>query len=386
MHEALPDRGKIKVAFVFNHAFFLGGGEISLSELIRTLNKDYFEPTIMVPSSGEIEAFFEKQGIQALVTPFPPLKEALFNPLTSTGSFVTGLKQTKPDIIHANGSRVCFYSVLAGRALGIPVVWHVRETLKDLLFYDAFLGLASKSIVCVSKSVAAKRFGRFGPLLEKKVTVVHNGVDTSRLVRDEQERDQVRTRLALQNHEVLFGMLGNIIPRKGYEFFLQSLAEAKKLNGQLSAKVLIVGRQLDAEYHAMLLRLISDLHLRDSVLFQDYSENVRALLSAMDVFALSSKSEGFSRALLEAMSSALPILATRISEIEEAVADPENARLIGFGDVQSMASAIVTLANDEALREKMGEKNRERAVEKFDLKAHAGAVENLYRKLTSRKP
>ncbi len=385
MREARPDRGRTKVAFVFNHAFFLGGGEISLSELIRTLNKDYFEPTIMVPSSGKIEAFFEKQGIQALVTPFPPLKEALFNPLTSTSSFVTGLKQTKPDIIHANGSRVCFYSVLAGRALGIPVVWHVRETLKDLLFYDAFLGLASKSILCVSRSVAAKRFGRFGPLLDKKVTVVYNGVDTSRLVRDEQARDQVRTHLAIQNHEVLFGMLGNIIPRKGYEFFLQSLAEAKKLNDQLSAKVLIVGRQLDTEYHAILLRLISDLHLQDSVLFQDYSENVRALLSAMDVFVLSSKSEGFSRALLEAMSSGLPVLATRISEIEEAVADQENALLISFGDIESMASAILTFAKDGALRKRMGEKNRERAVEKFGLKAHAGAVENVYRKLTSKK-
>jgi glycosyltransferase involved in cell wall biosynthesis len=106
----------------------------------------------------------------------------------------------------------------------------------------------------------------------------------------------------------------------------------------------------------------------------------------MDVFVLSSKSEGFSRALLEAMSSSLPILATRISEIEEAVADQKNALLINFEDVQSMASAIVTLANDEALRKRMGKKNRERAIEKFDLKGHAVAVENLYRKLTSRKP
>ena len=386
MHKPFSDQEKTKVAFVFNHAFFLGGGEISFSELIRTLNKDFFEPTIMVPSSGEIEAFFEKQGIQALVTPFPPLKEALFHPLTSTGSFVTGLKQSKPDIIHANGSRVCFYSVLAGRALGIPVVWHVRETLKDLFFYDAFLGLASKSIVCVSKSVGIKRFGRFGPLLEKKISVVYNGVDTSKFVRDEQARDHMRNRLAIQSGNVLFGALGNIIPRKGYEFFLQGLAEARNLNHQLSAKALIIGRRLDTEYYAMLLRLISDLHLQDSVLFQDYSENVRALLSAMDVFVLSSKSEGFSRALLEAMSSSLPILATRISEIEEAVADQKNALLINFEDVQSMASAIVTLANDEALRKRMGKKNRERAIEKFDLKGHAVAVENLYRKLTSRKP
>jgi glycosyltransferase involved in cell wall biosynthesis len=204
-------------------------------------------------------------------------------------------------------------------------------------------------------------------------------------VRDEQGRGQVRTHLAIQSNDVLFGTLGNIIPRKGYEFFLQSLAEAKRLNHQLSAKVLIVGRLLDTEYHAMLLRLISDLHLEDSVILQDYSEDVQALLSAMDVFVLSSKSEGFSRALLEAMSSSLPVLATRITEIEEAVADQENALLINFSDIESMASAIVTLAKDEALRKMMGEKNRERAVGKFDLKEHAGAVESLYRKLASKK-
>jgi glycosyltransferase involved in cell wall biosynthesis len=386
MHEALPDRGKIKVAFVFNHAFFLGGGEISFSELIRTMNKEFFEPVILVPSSGEIAAFFEKQKIEVLVTPFPPLKQALGRPLPSLRRLLAGLKQTKPHIIHANGSRACFYSALAGRFLGIPVIWHVRETLKDLFFYDAFLGMASKSILCVSKSVAAKRFGRFGPLLRKKLSVVYNGVHTSRFVRDEEARDQIRERLAIQSSQVLFGMLGNIIPRKGYEFFLQGLAEAKKLNPRLAAKALIVGRRLDTAYHTILMRLISDLSLQGSILFEDYSESVQPILSAMDVFVLSSRSEGFSRALLEAMSSGLPVLASRISEIEEAVLDHENALLINLGDFKSMASAIVTLAEDEALRKRMGEKNRERAVEKFDLKAHARAIEYLYRKLASLRP
>jgi glycosyltransferase involved in cell wall biosynthesis len=386
MREALPNQEKIKVAFVYNQAFFLGGGEISFSELIRALNKSLFEPVILVPSSGEIEAFFERQKVKVLVTPFPPLIQMLPRPFASFGRLLASLKNTKPNLIHANGSRVCFYSVLAGRLLGIPVIWHVRETLKDLFFYDAFLGLASKNIVCVSKSVGTKRFRRFGSLLERKITVVYNGVDTSRLVRDEQARDQMRKRLSIHSDEVLFGMLGNIIPRKGYEFFLQGLAESKKLNHQLSTKALIVGRRLDSEYYVMLMRLISDLHLQGSVLFEDYSENVQALLSAMDVFVLSSRSEGFSRALLEAMSSGLPVLATRISEIEEAVADQENALLINFGDIESMASAILTLSKDGALRKSMGEKNRERAVEKFDLKAHSFAVENLYRKLTSRKP
>lgn len=386
MGGAFPDQGKTKVAFVFNHAFFLGGGEISFSELIRALNKSLFEPVILVPSLGEIAAFFEKQQIEILVTPFPPLKQLLGRPLPSLGRLINALKQTKPDIIHANGSRTCFYSVLAGRLLGIPVLWHVRETLKDLFFYDAFLGLASKGIVCVSKSVTTKRFGRFGPLLRKKLSVVYNGVHTSRFVRDEQARDQFRERLAIQSSEVLFGMLGNIIPRKGYEFFLQGLAEAKRLDPQLAAKALIVGRRLDAEYHTKLMRLISDLSLQESVLFEDYSESVQPLLSAMDVFALSSTSEGFSRALLEAMSSGLPVLASRITEIEEAVVNHKNALLIDLGDIESMASAIVTFSQDGALRKRMGEKNRERAVEKFDLKAHAGAIEHLYRKLTFRKP
>jgi glycosyltransferase involved in cell wall biosynthesis len=386
MRGAFPKQGKIKVAFVFNHAFFLGGGEISFSELIRTLNKNSFEPVILVPSSGEIAAFFEKQKVEVLVTPFPPLKQVLGRRVPSLGRLLAALKQTKPDIIHANGSRACFYSVLAGRILRIPVLWHVRETLKDLFFYDAFLGLASKSIVCVSKSVGIKRFGRFGPLLEKKISVVYNGVDTSRFVRDEQARDHMRKRLSIQGNDVLFGMLGNIIPRKGYEFFLQSLAEAKKLNSQLPAKALIVGRPLDTGYHAMLIQLISDLHLQGNVIFEDYAENVQPILSAMDVFVLSSRSEGFSRALLEAMSSGLPVLASRISEIEEAVANQENAILIGFGDIESMASAIITFSENEALRKKMGERNRERAVEAFDLKAHASAVENLYRKVASLRP
>jgi hypothetical protein len=149
MHEALPEREKIKVAFAYNHAFFLGGGEISLSELIRALNKSLFEPVVLVPSSGEIEAFFEKQKVEVLVTPFPPLKHMVARPFSSFGRLFASLKNTKPNLIHANGSRVCFYSVLVGRLLGIPVIWHVRETLKDLFFYDAFLAWLLR-VLCAS--------------------------------------------------------------------------------------------------------------------------------------------------------------------------------------------------------------------------------------------
>jgi len=373
--------GKKRIAYVFNHPIFLGGGEISFYELIKCLDKNKFDPLIIVPANGEIATKLSRQGMDVSICPFPPLKTMVFGlPLIAVVKLGRILNSKNIHAIHVNGSRACFYCGIAGRCLGTPVLWHVRETIQDKAVYDWFLSRLSTSIICVSKSVQIKRFTKFGRQIYNKIHVVYNGVDTIRFTRDLKQGGKIRRKFELGDN-MLFGIVGNVIPRKGYAFFLKGLARAKAINPDLSVKALFFGRFIDSKYKNKLYRLVKDKHLTDDVIFMGYSENISANLSVFDVFVLPSQSEGFSRSLIEAMSTGLPVLATKISEIEEAVSPGKNAILVEYGDVSQMAAAITELAEDKKLREVLGRENRKRAQSVFSMRHHVDSIQRVYENL-----
>ena len=377
----------IRVAFVFNHHFFLGGGERSFALLIKNLDKNTFAPLVIVPARGEIEEYFVGREIPASVVSFASLKKVLKGtPLVSLMKLVGTLRKNRVNIIHANGSRVCFYSLFAARVLGLPVIWHVRETIKDYLFYDAFLALFSNTIICASQSILEKRFRTLLSLIRKKAVVVYNGVDTKAFRQDSESRSKKRRKLGVGDDEILFGVLGNIVSHKGQDFFLKGFVEAMKLQPGLRGKALIMGRTLEENFLEHLHQLILRFGVKDFVIFRDYRPAILDILSSLDVFVLPSQREGFSRSLLEAMSVGLPVVATRLSEIEEAVTEGENALLVDFGNTRQMALHLIGLSEDASLRKRMGERNRLKAVESFDLSLHVRCMENLYKKLVANHP
>jgi len=377
---------KKTVAFIFNHSFYLGGGEISFFEFIRSLDQNRFEPIIIVPNNGEIEKELTSLNFQVFVNPILSIKKMFSGlPIIHLLRIINILKNNSVDIIHVNGSRACAYGGVSGRLLGIPVIWHVRETINDFLLYDGLLALLSSAIISVSSGVQSKRFTRFGQRIKTKTNIVYNGIDTHKFRRNSTARYEFRRNLKVDEHILLFGIAGNILPLKGHDFFLKAFAQAKDRCFNLAAKILIIGRPLDSEFDKEIHQLVMDMNLEDDVVFLGHSKNMLAILSALDVFLLPSQREGFSRSLLEAMSVGLPVLATRIDEIEEAVTDGENAILVNYNDVNAMAAAIVKLAEDEQLREKMGKANRKRVVQKFDLASHTKAIQNIYSRLSIQK-
>lgn len=371
-----------RIAFLFNHHFFLGGGEASLYDLIQTLNRDRFSPLALVPARGDILEKMKTRGIPAYVSPLPSLKRVLpWHPPLALGQLVVLLRRAKPAILHANGSRACLYAVLAGRLLGIPVLWHVRETLKDLWIYDRFLFALSRAVVCVSESVKAKRFNSLSVRWKEKIDVVHNGVDSSVFCRNLLARARVRRELGINDDEILFGVVANYVPLKGQDFFLKGADALRNTDPALPFKTVLIGRPMDTLFLDRLRNLATELRLEDKVLFREHTDRIAEIYSALDIFVLPSKREGFSRSILEAMSAGLPVLATQLSEIEEAVVDGQNGLLVPHGDAQTLSRAALALAKDRRLRETMGALNREKVERKFSLAAHARSMEVVYSRI-----
>ena len=162
---------KHRVAFIFNHSFFLGGGETSFFELIKTTDVSKIEAIAMVPARGEVQKRLESQNLACLKISLPGLKTiGVGLPLYAFIKLVFQFKKNRIDIIHVNGSRACFYAGLAGRILGIPVAWHVRESIRDRYAYDRFLAQCAHIIICVSGSVQRNHKGNY----QREVTNIGN--------------------------------------------------------------------------------------------------------------------------------------------------------------------------------------------------------------------
>ncbi len=373
---------KPRVAYIFNHSYFLGGGEISFFELIRKLERKEVESTAIVPKTGEIENKLALHNIEVHVNSFPTIK-FIFNgsPLIALINFIKLARKKRLEMIHANGSRVCMYAGIAGKILGIPIIWHVRETIKDYCCYDGLLAFLATKIICVSNGVKKKRFKRFGFWAEKKIIVIYNGVDTKKFVKKNSDRKYVREKLGVDQNITLFGIIGNIIPIKGHDFFLRGLVRAKFKKPDLHLQLLIIGRKLDPSYFRKITKFILENNLNENVIIKNYSPNIREIFSAIDALALPSQREGLSRSMLEAMSCGLPVIATKISEVEEAIIDNKNGILVDYMDIEKMASAIIKLCNSKSMRNEIGTRNRLKVDRRFNLISHAKAIGSLYYKI-----
>ena len=122
-------------------------------------------------------------------------------------------------------------------------------------------------------------------------------------------------------------------------------------------------------------------HLRNRVFFLGNVPNLEELLGACDLFLLPSESESFGMAALEAMTSEVPVIATRTGGLPEVVVDGETGYLLEVGDVAGMAERGIEILADENLRQRMGMRAREIAVERFDERKIVPMYRELYERV-----
>lgn len=361
---------RLTIAYLFNFADFSGGGEASTAAMIDSVRHERVKPIAFVPAPGEIQDHCEARGIETVVCPQPPLRSrAVHRPFLALVKMVRAITSRKVDIIHAAGNRGCLYGGIAGRLTGTPVVWHARMSMKDIFLYDRLLAGLATQLVCVSSAVQSKRFSRFGPGVLAKCRVIHNAVNTDDLHHAADAREQLREKLGIDKNAVVAGLTANITKGKGHDTLMRALG-----NVRTPITVICAGHDgVDAEFETAVKQSAPA-----NVRFIPFQKDIKALYSALDIFLLPSRSEGFSRSLIEAMSMSLPVIASDLPEIREAVPDEDHALLHSPEDADALAQYIDHLAKDPNQRKKMGQANRQRAKQSFDLAEHGRRITELY--------
>jgi glycosyltransferase involved in cell wall biosynthesis len=230
-------------------------------------------------------------------------------------------------------------------------------------------------IVAAVCEAARARFAAQGVRPRRALLAVPNGIRIDAFAPAcEERRAALRSVLALPEGSRIIGTVGRLSPVKDQRALLQAFA---RLHAELRDTALVlVG---DGALRAALEAEAAALGIAEVVRFLGDRGDVRQLLQGFDAFALSSLSEGYSMALLEACASGLPIVATDVGGNREIVADGGNGLLVPAARPEALSDALAAILGDPARAAAMGRAGRDWALREASIDTMAARYESLYR-------
>lgn len=207
-----------------------------------------------------------------------------------------------------------------------------------------------------------------------RTVTVHEGIDVDRIVAT--PAVNVHETLWLPHHAPLVGNVAALVPHKGHRYLIDA---AHLVHREIpDARVVIFG---EGELREHLEHLVHEHGLAKHVLLPGFRTDVIGCIKGLDVFVMSSVTEGLGTSLLDAMACARPIVATRTGGIPEVVADGITGVLVPPRDAQALARAIVALLSDESRRHQYGQAGLSRVRERFTVDRMVDDTAGVYSRL-----
>ncbi len=298
--------------------------------------------------------------------------------LSAGQAMARAVQELKPDVIN------CHYAVptglaavVIGRMNHIPVVLTLAgrdvpgPTTPPLWkFYDRLIARLATDVTYISDYC---RVAIYGALHEGKGRTIYGGVDVHEF-NPQVQRQSVRRDLGLHNDSLVLLALQRLSPEKRVDVVLRSMTHI--LRGCENVSLVIGGAGSEGPY---LRELSRELGMEDHVIFTGYipDNELPQYFAMADIFVFHSTYETFGLVLAQAMAAGKPIVSVRTTAVPEIVEDGANGILVEPLNPQAIAQAVLTLAADGELREKMGQSGRHRAVEKFDWDHIAAQYETV---------
>lgn len=352
---------------------------------------------MVLPDGGPLQERLEGEEVEVLVQPLAVLRRRLLTPFgvarvaLSARSERTALARLARDsaLVHSNTS-VIVGGYRAARAVGVPHVVHVRE-----IYAGAVSGLAARAWplwrarlmradarVCVSNAVAEQFAhagdGAWGPGTD----VVHDG-----LTRDFGEYVHPTHRVPGSDAPAppfSVAVLGRIADWKGQDVLVRALAEPAL--AEIGAVAVIAGDAYPGERAPDIAGLARWLGVDDRVRLLGFHPDPAAVLSAVDAVAVpSTRPDPLPNSAIEALAAGVPIVAAAHGGLPEIVRDRTTGILVRPGDPRAFAKALRELADDPALRARMGEAAAADAHERFGVERMLDEIEGVYASLGVRR-
>ncbi len=356
---------------------FLGGPERQAVGLARHLPAGWRAVFLTFAEGGRCQALLtevHKHGLEgrALRGNFPRVFRA-------AREVADELKQLRADVVCCHGYKPDVIGWLAARRAGVPAVavahgW-TAVTLKVRLneALDRLVMRRMDAVVCVSEAMAEKV--RNAGVAAERAVVIRNAVELPDGDPDPEYRRLLESFFP-KPPRLVVGAAGRFSPEKGFGVLID--AASSVLRERPDAGFVLFG---DGPLRPALERQVAELGLRQKVVLPGFRADLVKFLPHLDLFALSSFTEGLPVAVLEALAVGVPVVATAVGGTPEAVEDGVCGRLASPGDPAALASGIAELLADPDRRRAMGEEGRRRVRERFTFAAQAEQYRRLFESL-----
>ena len=381
-----------RVLFI-SHYPGIGGANLSMLYLIKSLKLYGIEPLVFLPAHGSIEQPLREYGIPYEIHRYASLRttnrgyirniiESLVRLLINiVQALILGIKlRNEIDIIHANSSLV-FFGVFLKFVMRKPLVWHLREFGHD--DYDLIFSLGtylsgwcySKADTVIAISEAMKLHFKSYVYSGKNIVTLYNGVDES----------QIKCRLNQpsnpMDNKMKLCIVGGISEAKNQI----DLINAVQLLPNYDFTLDIIGEGI-SQYVAKLKATVKNKGLDKKINFVGHKTKIGELLADYDIGIITSKNEAFGRVTIEYMLAGVPVIASDAGANKELIDNGNTGVFYELGDVQGLADKIEELISDKEYRQKLSLNAYNVAVNNYTAQNNAQKVLEVYNKVWDNEP
>ena len=336
----------------------LGGAQKQLLSLITRLDKERFniflftaQDGLLIKEASSITGLTIKKS-RYLERPINPLKDLLA--LIEIYKFI---KKNNIDIVHTHSSKAGILGRFVARLAKVKFIIHTVHgwsfnDYQPLFMRSVFIGLERLSARFTHKLIVVSYYDRKKGLKnriarEDKYRLIRYGIEYTEFISGDQK---IKEEFGINSTDLIVGMISCFKPQKSPQDFIKLSFLVNRILPNV--KFLLVG---DGILRNQVKKLINKFQLQNKVILTGWRRDIPRILSAIDVFVLTSLWEGLPISVLEAIAFSKPVVATNTGGIEEIVVEGKNGFLVKPRDIKSLSERLTVLLRNESLRKDMGQ-------------------------------
>jgi glycosyltransferase involved in cell wall biosynthesis len=397
---------KVKILYIHQDGLITGSA-ISLRNFLSAINRDKYEPIMLLAEEGPARQLYEDIGIKVHVHTFirfwtfpgpnyySPSSLKQFKAFWPNKELVSLVKKINPDVIHVNDKAAMAAGVNL-KKLGKPIVQHSRSSYSitasrlNKWVNASTIKNYSDFIVAISED-EVEGFEKF-----KNLAVINNTVDMEQVRQALTKRENTRIELGLEANKIAIGMVGDISAKKGIWNFLDMAVALVKKFPQLPLKFLAVGRvqttgntvfndgtTIAISPEKYIAEFIEKNNLTDKITLTGFRKDALAVMASLDILIVANTNGVMGRQPIEAQALGVPVVVTQGHSNNSTILLNNFAGLVISNPAKTdeLLSAVESLINDPAKRAEFGKNGQDYANKKFVPATNMRRIEEIYETL-----
>ncbi len=369
----------------------IGGPSVHSEILSKYLDPERFE-TILIGGAledGEKERVEELRRLSIQITTIAEMGReiSLWSDIKALLKLYQIIYREKPDIVHTHTAKAGAIGRIAAWLAGVPIIIHTFHghvfhdyfgKVKTWLFiqFEQWLAKITTCIIVISRSQKYDIVTKFRISNKKKVITIPLGLELERFLLIDKDTFHLKNELGISRNEFLIGIVGRIVPIKNHELLLKVIKLLREQ--QLPVHLCIVG---DGELRNELIQSAQEKNILNYTHFTGWRLDMEKIYSGMDLLALSSLNEGTPVAIIEAMASQVPVVATAVGGVPDLISDGETGLLSAPNDANDLAEKIRQILVNPEMTTKIIKKARESVEKNYHYRRLINDIQNIYEKL-----